>query len=75
MSNNIKKSKANGGFPPIKYCDTDEVKNKLSKERKYINPLRNASIRDIFKTTVENNKLIELNIEDMKEKEEELQVV
>jgi hypothetical protein len=54
-SNNTPKTKPNGGFPPIKYCKSDEV-NKLSKERQYINPIKNANIRDIFKVEVENKK-------------------
>jgi hypothetical protein len=72
--NNIKKSKPNGGFPPIKYSDTDDNKNKLSKERKFINPIKNVNIRDIFKTEIENKKLIDLNIEENKDNEE-LEVV
>ena len=60
-SKNIKTP--NGGFPPIIYCKTAEVNNKLSKERQYINPIKNANIRDIFKVEVENKKLVELNID------------
>ena len=74
MDNVNKKPKANGGFPPIMYCVSDETKNKLSKERLYINPKKNVNIRDIFKVEVENKKLIELNIVENKD-DDEIEVV
>ena len=42
---------ANGGFPPIKYCSTEEaqIKIKASKERLYAPKTNNINIRQILK--------------------------
>jgi len=42
---------ANGGFPPIKYCSTEEVQTKVkaSKERLYAPKTNNINIRQILK--------------------------
>lgn len=39
----------NGGFPPIKYCQTDIKKQKTDKERFYSNEIKqNINIRQIL---------------------------
>ena len=47
-------SKANGGFPPIKYCENKENTNKtIQRERAYAPQTNNVNIRQILK---KNNK-------------------
>jgi hypothetical protein len=58
--------KANGGFPPIKYCSTVEIKkieNSSRKERLYAPTSNNVNIRKILKESkvkpifdIESNK-------------------
>lgn len=57
-------SKNNGGFPPIKYCKSEEKTDltNVSKERLFATPTtKNINIREILKTS-DSKPVIDLNI-------------
>lgn len=53
--------KANGGFPPIRYCETNNDEIKLAKrERSFAPKMDNVNIRQILKKN--NNPIIQVNV-------------